>query len=99
METQDNIVEQFKKEEHALLLRLRAIQGALDAYVLGKLRQQPADASPGSNRAHSGPTLDGMRIPDAIRIYMNWAKDQGRMQVPLGELADHLSTQRIMSAM
>jgi hypothetical protein len=98
MESADSIVEQLKKEEQTLLLRLAGIRQALDAYVMGKLSPVHPDATQG-NGARSGPTLDGMRIPDAVSVYLSWARDNGRDRVMLSELADALGSSRIMSAL
>jgi hypothetical protein len=66
--------------------------------VRARLAGAPTDAAQ-ANVARSGPTLNGMRIPDAVNVYLNWARDQGRDRVTLGDLADALGSGNIVSAL
>ena len=91
------LVEELKREEQTLLLRLAAVRAALDVYVMGQLRGEPAPAPTTTPLPANIPCLDDMRIRDAINLYLHWCRDNGRERTTLGELEKVLLSFRVVS--
>ena len=77
------LVEELKKEERALTSRLDAVKTLLAVYQ-GRTPAEPVAESP--TIPPGAPSLDGLRIRDAVSVYLGFCRDNGREQITLGEL-------------
>jgi hypothetical protein len=94
MGTIEDKLRELQEREQVLLLDLSAVRAAIDVYIKGRLRSN----TPGGQTEPNSPTLDDMRIKDAINVYLQWARDNGRDKVTLKELHDVLRQNRIITA-
>ena len=78
------LIEELKKEEQSLLARLSTVRDTLAVYTKGRLHAEPEIQSP--SLPPGAPPLDGLRIRDAVNVYLNWCRDNGRERITLGEL-------------
>jgi hypothetical protein len=85
-ESQRTFIEGLEREERALLLRLTAIRQTLEVY---RSHSEPVPVAE-SPIPPGAPSLDGLRIRDAITVYLEFCRDEGRDQITLGELAKAL---------
>jgi hypothetical protein len=90
------LVEELKREEQSLLLRLERVRATLDIYRGGQWTEPMQVSTPLPELPTGYPPLDDMRTRDAINLYLNWAQDQGR-SVTLGELERVLLAHRVVS--
>jgi hypothetical protein len=96
MQTIEDYLHDLKAQERELLLRLSAVQSAIDAITRGQLTTAlPIPAL--QPQAPRPPSLDSMRTRDAIKVYLGWRADQGMAPATLGELEQELSRHRVVS--
>jgi hypothetical protein len=95
MQTIEDYLHDLKAQERELLLRLSAVQSAIDAITRGLLTTAlpiPAPQPPGPQ----GPPLNGLRMRDAIKIYLGWAQKEG-IPVTIGMLEKELAKYDVVS--
>ena len=80
-ESQRTFIEGLEREERALMLRLAAIRQTLEVY---RSHSEPEPVVP--TLPPGAPSLDGLRIRDAVSAYLNFCRDNGREQITLGEI-------------
>jgi hypothetical protein len=85
------LVEQLRREEHALLARLAAVRQMLDVYANGQMHQKPAPVAESPAVMEGSPSLSGLRIRDAISIYLGFCREKGRDRITIGEMFAALS--------
>lgn len=95
MESSNQHYEELKREEQKAKLRLAAIQAAIGVYEREGPRSLPSQVMMLSDIPPGAPSLDGLRLRDAITIYLRWAQDNGRDKIQLGELKQALLSQKI----
>ena len=84
MQSSDDYLGQLKAEERALALRLASVRAAIDVYIKGQI--SPSET----------PNLDGLRIRDAINVYLGWAAERGKVTT-IADLERELPKFRVMS--
>src|SRR5271166_2289393 len=94
MQTSDSYLQELIAEERVPKLRLASVRAAMDVIVQDKIPSDRPDRQPGEA---SPPTLDGMRMRDAIGVYLAWRRDRSAPPLTLGELERELKRHQIMS--
>ena len=95
MQTLDEYLDDLKVQERELLLRLAAVQSSIDSLTRGQFTPPPA--APPEPQGPQCPSLDYMRIRDAINVYLSWRRDQGLPPATLGELERELAKHNVVS--
>lgn len=88
MQSLEEYLNELKAQERDLDLRLTGIRANIDAIM-----RQQLGAAPGPQP----PSLDSMRIRDAVNVYLSWRRDQGMSAATLGELEKELAKHKIVS--
>jgi hypothetical protein len=89
MEVADEYLEKLRSEERTLRLRLASVQAAIDVYIKGEI---------GGGSPSGGPSLDSMRIRDAIAAYLGWRQAAGMPVATLGDLEQELAKHHVVNS-
>lgn len=90
-------LEALRAEERELQIRLASVQAAIAVVAKGQPHIEPLRVEP-PEPPYTGPNLDGLRIKDAMNMYLAWERDSnGRPKVTLGELEKVLLAHEVVS--
>ena len=98
MEAIEDKLRELDERERFLLVELQAVRASIDIFAKAKNKGLSPSESPslaGNTIPAGAPSLDGLRIRDAINQYLRWASVNGRDRIRLGELFAALKGSRV----
>jgi hypothetical protein len=96
MQSLEEYLETLKGQRRELEVRLASIDAAINAISLNQPAAAPQPTQPAAPQLQ-GPSLDNLRMRDAIRIYLAWREDNGLPPATLGELEKELARHNVVS--
>jgi hypothetical protein len=92
----DEYLEALKTQKRELEVRIATIEDAINATSPNQPATAPQPTQPITPQLQ-GPSLDNLRMRDAIRLWLAWREDNGLPPATLGELEKELARHNVVS--